>query len=745
MVDTARFKDAAVTDTATDAEGARPSMDDRAALQNLAQQLGLAVRWHDFYGHEREVPDDALRSALHAMGVPAADDGQVHAALAAHAAAGFQQTLPPVIVLGEGPDAYGVGLAPGTQDGSLWHLTLEGGLRQPLYSHQGGNGRQYVVLPGGMPTGYHRLDGATERDGYTTVIVTPRRCWTAPALQAGARWWGPCVQLYALRSARNWGMGDFTDLRGLAAGMAGLGASFVGLNPLHALFPDRPEAASPYSPSSRNMLHPLYLDVEAVPEFQECAEAQRLVAADDFQRRLAQLRATELVDYAGVAQAKYAVLELLWAHFREQHLAPASAHAARFQAFLHRGGEALRAHALFEALQEHLCAADPSIWGWPAWPEAYRSPRGEAVTAFACAYEPRVGFRAWLQWQAELQLQAAQSQARAAGMALGLYRDLAVGVNEGGSETWTEPDVYALGMHVGAPPDPLNALGQNWGLPPFNPRRLLAGRYQPFIDTLRANMRHAGALRLDHVMGLMRLFWISPTGASYVAYPLEDLLGILALESHRHQCMVIGEDLGNVAPRMREAMHEHALLSYRPLFFERTHGGGFRSPHDWPEQALAVVSTHDLPTLQGFWSGEDLELQARLQLYPDEHMRHQAVLDRVQDRVQLLIALEREGLLPPGATADPSSLPECTTALVDAVHVYLARTPALLMGVQLEDVTQQRLQVNVPGTSEAVFPNWRRKLAVAVEALVEEPRMLSLATALRAQRRGAAAPELAAA
>jgi (1->4)-alpha-D-glucan 1-alpha-D-glucosylmutase len=487
------------------------------------------------------------------------------------------------------------------------------------------------------------------------------------------------------------------------------------------------------------MLNPIYLDVEAVPDFAECTAARQLVASDGFQQRLQALRATELVDYAPVAAAKYGVLELLWAHFRQQHLAPGSERAAQFQLFLHRGGEALRAHALFEALQEHLSTADAAIWGWPTWPEAYRSPRGEAVADFAREHEDRVGFRAWLQWQAEQQLEAAQQQARQAGMGLGLYRDLAVGVNEGGSETWTEPDVYALGMHVGAPPDPLNALGQNWGLPPFNPRRLQAGRYQPFIDTLRANMRHAGALRLDHVMGLMRLFWISPTGASYVAYPLEDLLGILALESHRHQCMVIGEDLGNVEPRMREAMHEHALLSYRPLFFERTHGGSFRAPSDWPQQALAVVSTHDLPTLRGFWSGEDLALQARLQLYPDEQTRYQVVLDRSQDRARLLIALEREGLLPADATVDPASLPECTTALVEAVHTYLARTPSLLLGVQLEDVTQQRLQVNVPGTGEDVFPNWRRKLAVSVESLALDLRMLAVAAALRAQQRGPAA------
>ncbi len=719
-------------------DSSAPAANDRGALHALSQQLGLAHRYTDFFGAERDVPDDTLRSALHAMGVPAADDEQVHASLAAHGAAA-QQTLAPVVVLKEGHEAWGVALRNGTPDGTVWRLQLEDGTLHELTSHTGGNGRPYAVLPAGLPLGYHRLENPASADeDYCTVIVTPIRCWIPEPLRAGDRWWGPCVQLYALRSARNWGIGDFSDLRTLVQAMALQGASFVGLNPLHALFPHRPEVASPYSPSSRNMLNAVYLDVEAVPEFHECDAARQLVDGEDFQRRLQALRATEMVDYAQVAAAKTEVLQLLWSHFREQHLAAGTGRSQAFTTFVDSRGEDLRAHALFEALQAHFFSADATVWGWPAWPEAYRSPESEAVVAFAREHEERVGFYAWLQWQAEQQLAAAQQRAKALGMGIGLYRDLAVGVNEGGSETWTEPGAYALGMHVGAPPDALNALGQNWGLPPFNPGRLMAGRYQPFIDTLRANMRHAGALRLDHVMGLMRLFWISPAGGSYMSYPLDDLLGVLALESLRHRCMVIGEDLGNVAPRMREAMHERALLSYRPLFFERAPDGAFRPPPDWPQEALAVVSTHDLPTLRGFWSGEDIELQSRLKLYPSEEVHGQQVLARGNDRGQLLLALDRESLLPAGVTVHATSLPETTPAFADAVYAFLARTPSLLVGVQLEDVTQQLLQVNVPGTGEDVFPNWRRKLSVEVDELATDPRMLSVAAVLRARRSGPA-------
>ncbi len=718
------------------------STEDRGALQWLAQQLGLAPRYHDFFGVERDVPDATLRAALHAMGVPAADDAQVHAALHAHGDASRQQKLPPALVLREGYGAHGL-LVPHAEGTQGWRLRLESGEERSL-PIESRDGNLRLVLPEGLPLGYHRLENDRPENGYTIVIVTPARCWVPQALQAGHRWWGPCVQLYALRSSRNWGIGDLTDLRVLINGVAGQGASFVGLNPLHALFPHRPEVASPYSPSSRNMLNPVYLDVEAVPGYADCPEAQALVDGEDFQRRVQALREAEMVDYAGVAALKNSVLELLWRHFRAHLDAGKSASGRQFRDYLQSRGEPLRAHALFEALQSHFFAADAGVWGWPAWPEAYRDPEGEAVADFAREHAVRVEYYAWLQWNTESQLASAQQRALQVGMGLGLYRDLAVGVNEGGSETWSEPSAYALGMHVGAPPDALNALGQNWGLPPLNPNRLLAGRYQPFIDTLRANMRHAGALRLDHVMGLMRLFWISPSGGSYVSYPLDDLLGILALESVRHRCMVIGEDLGNVAPQMREAMRDRALLSYRPLFFERGHDGSFTRPQDWQHQAFAVVSTHDLPTLRGFWNGDDIEIQAQLKLYPNDDVHTQQVLNRAQDRAQLLLALDREGLLPPGVTVHPPSMPESTTGFTDAVYAFLARTPSLLVGVQLEDVTQQRIQVNVPGTGEDVFPNWRRKLSVDVEDLAADPRMLSVAGALRDRREGPSPQALAA-
>ncbi len=697
-------------------------------LLQLAERSGVAARYYSFYGEDKAVPEVVLRKALVAMGRdPDATDG---------APAGNGAVLPPVLVHTQGTPAR-LRLA------GRWQLLDQAAAVVRSGESFWQDGEPVIDLGADLAPGYYalRLDGEA---GDCMVVIAPSRCWVHPDLAAGQRWWGCTIQLYALRSARNWGIGDFGDLRQLAVTVARQGASFIGLSPLHALFPHRPEVASPYSPSSRNAMNPVYIDVQSLPELAGCRAATALVDSESFRERLRALRAAEMVDYPGVQAAKEEVLSLLWSHFRSHELDAKTPRGERFDAYAQARRETLGRHALFEALQAHLHGADASVWGWPAWPEPFRDADGEAVAAFVRDQGDAVQYRLWLQWLTEEQLEAAQQLARSHGMGLGLYCDLAVGVNEGGSDTWSEPSMYALGMHVGAPPDPLSTAGQDWGLPPLNPLRLEASRYRPFIDTVRANMRHAGALRLDHVMGLMRLFWTGSEGGTYVRYPLAALLGILALESHRHRCMVIGEDLGNVAPEMRQAMQEQALLSYRPLLFERSHDGSFKPPREWHPPALAVVSTHDLPTLRGFWRGEDLELQHRLGLFPDQGSFDRAVIDRAQDRARLLLALEHEGLLPAGATVQPTSLPDATPALVEAVYSYLARTPCWLVGVQLEDVTGQLLQVNVPGTSEEMYPNWRRKISVPVDRLGDDARFLGVAAVLREQRTGPAPGEAAA-
>jgi (1->4)-alpha-D-glucan 1-alpha-D-glucosylmutase len=695
------------------------------SLAEQARRLGIADRYHGFWGKEETVPEAVLQRAIDAIGAGGRTPEAQHLG------------LPPLLVAREGeaitlrwsgPDA-----APAT-----WRLQAEdGGDTLASGELQRVDGSWAIAVPRALEPGYYRvlLDGAPAHE-HCRLIVAPRQCYVPAALQQGERWWGCTIQLYALRSSRNWGIGDFGDLRRLCDAAAHQGASFIGLSPLHALFPHNPGVASPYSPSSRKALNPIYLDVQALVDLGGCEEAVQKVQSEPFQERLHALREAEMVDYAGVAAAKEEVLRILWRHFERHELDKDRSRGAHFLAYMREREQTTGLHALFEAVQDHLHAQDASIWGWPAWPEDWRDPASPTVQAFRAAHASRVRYRFWLQWLAELQLESCQRYARTRGMGIGLYCDLAVGVNGGGAETWVEHDLFALGMHAGAPPDPLAPQGQDWGLPPWSPQRLREARLQPFIATLRANMRHSGALRLDHVMALMRLFWTGPDGGTYVEYPLEELLGVLALESQRQQCMVIGEDLGNVAPRMREAMREGNLLSYRPLLFEREDDGGFRAPAQWQPKALAVVSTHDLPTLRGFWLGEDIELSAKLGLYPDAQAHEQQVLQRAQDRARLLLALQREDLLPEGASVQPTSLPDASPGFVDAVYAFLARTPCWLVGVQLEDVTGQLLQVNVPGTTEDRFPNWRRKLSVTVDGLASDARWASLAAVLRAERSG---------
>lgn len=650
----------------------------RGELQRRAEAAGLALAYEDCWGETREVPDAALHDLLEAL-PPAAT------------VAAPPGPLPPVIVLREGGDRR-LHIPPG----AAAEITLEDGRRFALDGDS---------VPPDLPWGYHRLL-LPALGAECALVCCPDTCWQPPALQAGGRCWGVVAQLYALRSARNWGIGDFGDLKRLVEVVGTAGGAFVGLNPLHTLNLQFPADASPYSPSSRRWLHPLYIDVDALLDTPpDAALAQRLQA----------LRAAPLVDYAAVAALKLAALRRAFERFE-----PTPA----FTAFVERHGEALRRHALYEALQAHLHAQDASVWGWPAWPADLRDVHGEAAQRFADAQARELDFHAWLQWVADTQLEACAQRAAELGMPVGLYRDLAVGAAGGGADTWSEPEVHALGVRVGAPPDPLGPQGQDWGLPPLDPQALRAAAYRPFVQTLRANMRAAGALRIDHVMALMRLFWIHPdhgaANGTYKRYPHEDLMAIVALESRRARCLVIGEDLGTVPPAMREAMRAHGLLSYCPLYFERDEEGDFKAPPDWPAEALAVVSTHDLPTLAGWWREEDIRVRESLGLYADARQRDRARVERVADKLRLELALQRDGL-------DPGE------GFVEAVHAWLARTPAKLLGVQLEDVLEQAEAVNVPGTVHEQ-PNWRRKLALDLDTLAQDARWQRLAERLRAER-----------
>ncbi|MGR8921599.1 MAG: 4-alpha-glucanotransferase, partial [Gammaproteobacteria bacterium] len=595
---------------------------------------------------------------------------------------------------------------------------------------ESGHGRYVLELPFAPPPGYHALELTIgDLSACTTLIVTTHQCAPPPNAAERPRPWGVALQLYAVRSARSWGIGDLGDLRRAVAIFARLGADVVGINPLHALYADEPERASPYSPSSRSFINPLYLDVSAVPDYAACAAAQDAVAAPAFQAELARVNETELVDYGSVAALKWPVLEHMYRHFRVCHLEPETPRGLAFRRFQQGGGETLRRFATFEVLH--------AVQGQRTWPDELLDPASPAVAAFAHTHDRDIEFREYLQWLLDDQLAAVADEARAGGMRIGLYRDLAVGSDAFGADVWAAPADFARDASIGAPPDDFSLQGQVWGLPPWLPERLRSSAYRQFIAALRANMRGSGALRIDHVVGLMRQFWV-PSGApasagAFVRFPFHDLLGILALESTRAECVVIGEDLGTVPDELRAALYDYGVLSYRVLYFTKHwHGDhSFVAPEDYPPQALVTVSTHDLPTLAGFWSGRDLALREALDLFPDTETRDRLRAEREHDRTRLLDALERHGLGPSVVTDPESGL--ASTALIRAVHRYVARARCSIMMVQMEDVLGQLEQANVPGTVHEQ-PNWQRRLALPLEQWAEHAPLCELAADLARER-----------
>lgn len=706
-----------------------------SGLARLAARLGIAPRFEDALGVVREASEETLAVLVAGFGLSPEEPERALQDIEEE-----ENTRPfgltPCAIVAAEAEAPALSLLPPAGTRRIeWSCRFEGsgecaGALEPAAPGEGG--RVALPLPARMPLGYHRLDLAAGGVAASVILVVAPPCCHLPAeLGSGVKNWGVTCQLYGLRSARNWGMGDFSDLAALAGGLGTQGARVLGINPLHALFAAEPRHRSPYSPSSRCFLDYLYIDVTAVPGFAEDGAASALVS--DAAVRAAQT--SEYVDYAAVAAAKRPVLEALFRSLGER----ATAEEA-FRRFQKAGGRALADFAAFEALDEHFRKA--GIFSWRGWPSELRSPDSPAVADFAARHRGRVEFFQFLQWEADRQLGAAAEAGRRGGLALGLYRDLAVGADPAGAEAWADQTLLAPGIAIGAPPDALNRVGQNWGLAPYNPLALQRAGFAPFIAALRANMRHAGVLRIDHAMSLARLYWVPrggpATNGSYVAYPFEDMLRILALESRRQQCAVIGEDLGTVPEGFRERMREAGALSYRVLAFERR-DGAFVRPGDYPPLAAATSATHDIATLKGFWLGRDLEWRRRLGLYPDAAAAATEAAERGRDRGRLLEALESAGLFAPEAAAEvlpPDGEPRFSAPLLEAILAYLARARSLLLLVQLEDILGEEEQANLPGTIDQ-HPNWRRRTARPLEAILADPEFARLLQLIERERAAA--------
>lgn len=730
-------------------------MDAAKALERLADRAGIEPFYWDIWGNWRGTSRETRLALLSALGWRLDSDAAICDAAHAEERQAWQALLPPVRVLDErAAPEIDVTLSPVQLEAHLlvWALTLEDGARRSgrcdpavLDCVEDGiwDGTLYrrlrLALGTALPWGYHRLDvSCAGQEATTTVIVVPARAWCPDAGRVGEagpnsganvplrRFVGLSAQLYGLRSAHNWGLGDYSDLARLLRQAAAAGADVVGLNPLHALFPADAAHFSPYSPSCRRFFNGAPIDPTAIPEFAECTTAQELVNAPAFQAALTAVRAAPLVDYAAVARLKQPVLRAVFQHFTAQvsaaQVSAAGGHSARgaaFAAYCAHHGVHLERQACFEALHAHFLARDPALWSWRTWPEPFQHPESPEVAAFARAHAQEVQFYAFLHWLADSQLADAAATADEAGMTLGLYGDLAVANHPEGAEAWANPGVVVREANVGAPPDHFNPLGQDWGLAPLAPTALRAAAYEPLAVALRANMRYFGALRIDHAMALQHLFWI-PSGrwrgvpGAYVRYPFADMLGVVKLESQRHRCMIIGEDLGTVPEGFRPAMEEAGLLAYRVLYFEHEADGRYRDPQWYPSASLATITTHDLPTLKGFWQGNDIQWRDRLGIYPDSGARDHDWHCRDLDRWRLIDALRQAGLLPEG-WHDLRSLPPFTPELTLALYRWLGHAPSRIRMVTLEDALEEVEQPNLPGTVTE-HPNWRRRLPLAVDS-----------------------------
>lgn len=723
-------------------------MDKQNTLKQVAQMAGIADSYISAWGDEAKVDDATIKHLLTSLGYNTTSEQLLlESAKKKH----HQGVLAPVQVFREGePVQIPLHLGVSARESEFsWRLdteqgeVIEGYLQSQLVSDDRKEGGALVFsIAENLPWGYHKLQVFRKRrkSPYVmTLIVTPKSCFKQPDILDGKKQWGPSIQLYTLRTEHNWGIGDFGDLKQLVGDIAARGGDFVGLNPVHSLFPANPEGASPYSPSSRRWLNVLYIDVSSVPEFGQNLAAQQQVGSAEFQKRLEKVRESHWVKYQEVADLKMSVLPLLYAEFKQRHLEKETARGQNFLAFVAEGGESLLHQATFDALHQRFHAADPSVWGWPAFPAEFKRFDRPAVKHFIEKNYSSVELHMYLQWIADRQIKEVQRLAEEKGMTVGLYRDLAVGVSDCGAETWADNGVLCQDVSIGAPPDVLGPLGQNWGLPPLNPQVLKETAYDAFIKLLRANMKHCGALRIDHVLGLLRLWWIpkgeDATKGAYIYYPVQDMLAILALESHRHQCAVIGEDLGTVPDEIVDLLSDAGVHSYKVFFFETAEDGGYYSPTHYPAQSMATLCTHDMPTLRGFWHCNDLKMGKEIGLYPDESQLNGLFDDRAKSKQGILDSVAWHGYLPESVGRDAAYVP-MDNYLSRGLQQHLAAGSSTFLSLQLEDWLEMEQPVNIPGTIDE-YPNWRRKLSATLDDLFSRAEVNELTSCLTAARKQA--------
>lgn len=700
----------------------------RPELRALAARLGIAPGYRDVYGHERETSDETCERLLRALGHEAGDETAARSAREALERDEALRLVDPVVVFREWADATPALLVQRRAVGAAREFSLE--LRQEdgsllrsdgLIPDGPEEGVFALALPARPPLGYHEvriaLDGpGGPRRAGQRLVMAPRTAFQ-PEEAIGSRCaFGLLANLYSLRGPAGFGHGHAGDLAALARFAGRAGADFVGTNPLHAV-PNRGLAFAPYSPSSRLYRNVLYLDPEAVPELATSAEARALLAQPDLRRRRDALRAAARIDHEAVLDLILPLLRALHREF-QRRLPEGGARAQGYADYCRHEGDALDRFATWEVLAERLAPAGARFAGdWWRWPEPYRDPRSPAVARFAAEESDAIDFRRWLQFELDRQLAAAAADARDAGCGLGLYQDLALGASRASADTWMAPEVFAEGATIGAPPDAYAPEGQDWGLPPLDPHRLRSDGYRLWSRVLRAGFAHAGALRLDHAMGLVRLFWI-PEGCAgadgaYVAYRCDELLGILALESRRARAVLIAEDLGTVPPGLPELLADWGLLRSAVMRFEREADGSHRPARSYPTRALATLGTHDLAPLPGFLSGADLAAREAAGASGDASAVAAARAEREADLAALVRCLRDDGLL---FAADPDA-----EELVRAAHAFLAGAASVLVAASIDDLAGEQEPVNLPGVPLEQHRSWSRRMRRSLDELFQDP------------------------
>ena len=668
-------------------------------LEQQALEAGIDLGYHDINGTYHATKPEVLESIVAVLDKSKPDsDGLYLNTMVAHENGEESLQMPSefhgaeaVVLIDEADECQTLTLYPGDND-TLW-----------------------IKLPQ-LACGYYTLSAETGgKSCFVRLIVAPESVYQPKLLANGGRMNGLTMHLYSLRSERNWGIGDFTDLLNLMKYAAEKKLDFVGINPLHALFTSKPAFASPYSPSSREWLNPIYLDVEKVGAFTYNEQLKNWLVQPKIRQRIAALRITETVTYTAVWACKRDALHMAFNAFEQDTCEAAENERAAFEAFVLEKGKALQGFGLFEALDQYY--SRPGQVGWQSWPSEFHQPDGEAVEKFARSHEREIRFYMWLQWLCAEQLREVNQAAAEYGVKLGIYGDLAVGVARGSADTWLNRQDYCMDLSVGAPPDPLGPTGQNWDLPPLNPLMLKHTGYEKFAHLLRENMRLYGVLRIDHVMALCRLWWVlngkTADFGAYVHYDAEVMFAILALESRRNRCVIIGEDLGTVPDEARHLLNRYQVFSYKVMYFSKG-WNGFQLPEEYPEQAITVISTHDVAPLAGYWTGKDLDTMFKLGTLPDAAAFQTALDEREHDKADLLDKLKYTGCL----GADVQMPAKADETLLAALHKYGALSRSKLYAVQLENLLGVIDNLNVPGVPDG-YPNWAQKMPVSLEDFLQ--------------------------